>query len=242
MTVTPGIRRPQARYAAEDLRQLARYASVDLSGASAQQIIRWAWDTLGEHVVVSQSMANTTLAHLVDSVAPDIPVAFLETGYHFEETLATRDALAARTNLTIINVTPRQTVAEQDAEFGPDLWQRDPDLCCAMRKVEPMEELLVGFDGWITGLRVAATPHRAGTPVVTFDERRGVLKIAPILHWSDAQLLRYTIENDVPVNPLMYQGYPSIGCSTCTHAVGADDDPRAGRWRGLGKTECGLHI
>lgn len=242
MTAWPGIRRPQARYEAEELRQLARYAAVDLSGARAQEIIRWAWDTFGDHVVVSQSMANTALAHLINSVAPGIPVAFLETGYHFEETLATRDALAGRTNLTIINVTPRQSVAEQDAEFGPDLYKRDPDLCCKMRKVEPMEELLLGFDAWITGLRISAAPHRADTPVVQFDERRGVLKISPILHWSDAQLLRYTMENDVPVNPLMYEGYPSIGCSTCTHPVTSGDDPRAGRWQGLGKTECGLHI
>ena len=229
------------RHAAEDLRILARYASVDLAGARAQEIIRWADETFGSRVLVTQSMANTALAHLVNKVAPDIPIAFLDTGYHFDETLRTRDDLVARTGLTLLNITPRQSVAEQDAERGPELWRTDPDLCCRLRKVEPMEELLLGYDAWISGLRIAAAPHRADTPVVQFDERRGVLKIAPMLHWSDIQLLRYTLENDVPVNSLMYEGYPSIGCAPCTHPVSAGDDPRAGRWRRQGKTECGLH-
>lgn len=228
-------------YQAEDLRILARYASVDLAGARAQEIIRWADETFGTRVLVTQSMANTALAHLVNKVAPGIPVAFLDTGYHFDETLRTRDDLLARSSLTLLSITPRQTVAEQDAEHGADLWRTDPDLCCRLRKVEPMEEVLLGYDAWISGLRIAAAPHRAVTPVVQFDERRGVLKIAPMLHWSDIQLLRYTLDNDVTVNTLMYEGYPSIGCAPCTHPVGAGDDPRAGRWRGLGKTECGLH-
>jgi phosphoadenosine phosphosulfate reductase len=166
---------------------------------------------------------------------------FLDTGYHFEETLRTRDELQRRTGLPLLNITPRQTVAEQDAEHGAELWRRDPDLCCRLRKVEPMEEMLLGYDAWITGLRISVAPHRAGTPIVEFDERRGVLKIAPVLDWSDDDLLRYTLENDVVVNPLIYQGYPSIGCEPCTHPVAEGEDPRAGRWRGLGKNECGLH-
>jgi len=191
--------------------------------------------------VLTQSMANTALAYLISQVAPEIPVVFLDTGYHFPETLETRDALASRTNLTIISVSPKHSVAEQDAEHGPDLWQRDPDLCCKMRKVEPMENLIDGYDAWITGMRHETAPHRATVPVVQFDETRGVVKIAPILHWSDAQLLRYTMENDVPVNPLMYDGYPSIGCGPCTKRVDSGEDPRAGRWAGQGKNECGLH-
>lgn len=230
------------RYSAGELRTLARYAAVDLSGARAQEIIRWAARTFGSRVLVSQSMANTALSHLVHSVAPEIPIVFLDTGYHFDQTLQTRDDLVNRTGLTLLNITPRQTIAEQDAEHGAELWRTNPDLCCKMRKVEPMEELLLGYDAWISGLRIAATPHRADTPVVTFDERRGVIKISPLLHWSDIQLLRYTIENDVPVNPLMYEGYPSVGCAPCTHPVADDEDPRAGRWRGQGKNECGLHV
>ena len=212
----------------EELRILARYASVDLAGARAQEIVRWAWETFGSRVLVSQSMANTALAHLVNRVAPEIPVAFLDTGYHFDETLRTRDDLVDRIGVRLLNITPVRSVAEQDVEHGAELWRTDPDLCCRLRKVEPMEELLLGYDAWISGLRIAAAPHRADTPVVQFDERRGVLKIAPMLHWSDVQLLRYTLDNDVPVNPLMYQGYPSIGCGPCTHPVDRRRGPPGG--------------
>ena len=232
---------PHERYTADELRVIARVASADLHGARAQDVIRWAAEAFQGRVLISQSMANTALAHIVHTVAPEVPLVFIDTGYHFEETLATRDALVERTGLTVLNLTPAQTVGEQDSEHGPDLWQRDPDLCCRLRKVEPMEELLLGYDAWISGLRIAAAPHREGTPIVSFDDRRGVLKVNPLLHWSDEDLLRYTLENDVPVNPLMYEGYPSIGCAPCTHPVAEGDDPRAGRWRGLGKTECGLH-
>jgi phosphoadenosine phosphosulfate reductase len=229
------------RRTADELRVLARVASVDLDGAKAQDIVRWAAEAFGARVLVSQSMANTAVAHLVHSVAPEIPAVFLDTGYHFEETLNTRDELARRIGMPILSITPLQSVQEQDAQYGPELWRRDPDLCCRLRKVEPMEEMLLGYDAWITGLRTSAAPHRAGTPIVSFDERRGVLKIAPILHWSDNDLLAYTLENDVVVNPLIYQGFPSIGCATCTHPVQDGDDPRAGRWRGSAKNECGLH-
>jgi phosphoadenosine phosphosulfate reductase len=229
------------RLTAADLREIAHDAAKELADASAQQVIAWAWSTFGGRVVVSQSMANTNIAHLVHRIAPEIPVVFLDTGYHFEETLRTRDDLERRTGLTILDITPRQTVDEQDAEHGPELWRRDPDLCCKLRKVEPMEELLLAYDAWITGMRIASAPHREGTKIVSFDERRGVVKIAPLLHWSDADCLTYTMENDTPVNPLLYQGYPSIGCAPCTHPVDAGDDPRSGRWRGQAKNECGLH-
>lgn len=232
---------PHERYTADELRVIARVADADLRGAPARDIVRWAAEAFRGRVLISQSMANTTLAHLVHSVAPEIPTVFLDTGYHFPQTLATRDELGRRVGLPIVNVTPRQTVAEQDAEHGPDLWRRDPDLCCRLRKVEPMEELLLGYDAWISGLRTAAAPHRDGTPTVSFDESRGVLKAHPLLHWSDDDLLAYTLEHDVPVNALLYDGYPSIGCAPCTHPVAAGEDPRSGRWRGLGKTECGLH-
>lgn len=232
---------PHQQYSAEELRVIARVASADLQGAQARDIVRWAAEAFRDRVLISQSMANTALAHLVHTVAPEIPLVFIDTGYHFDETLATRDDLVARTGLTVLSITPAQSVAEQDAQYGADLWARDPDLCCRLRKVQPMEDLLVGYDVWISGLRIAAAPHRAGTPIVSFDERRGVLKVNPLLHWSDEDLLAYTLENDVPVNPLMYQGYPSIGCAPCTFAVAPEEDPRAGRWPGLGKTECGLH-
>jgi phosphoadenosine phosphosulfate reductase len=229
------------RLSTPELRVIAQAAAEDLADASAEEVIAWAWSTFGGRVLTSQSMANTNIAHLVHRIAPGIPVVFLDTGYHFDETIQTRNELERRTGLTVLDITPRQTVAEQGAEYGPELWRRDPDLCCRLRKVEPMEELLLAYDAWITGMRIATAQHREGTPIVSFDEKRGVVKIAPLLHWTDEQCLTYTMENDTPVNPLMYQGYPSIGCAPCTHPVNADDDPRSGRWPGIPKNECGLH-
>lgn len=232
---------PHVAYSAEELRVIARVANADLRYAQAQDVIRWAAEAFAGRVLISQSMANTALAHLVHTVAPEIPLVFLDTGYHFEETLATRDALIQRTGLTVLNITPVQSVAQQDADYGADLWARDPDLCCRLRKVKPLEQLLEDYHVWISGMRLAAAPHRAGTPLVSFDESRKVIKIHPLLHWSDDELLEYTLRHDVPVNPLMYEGFPSIGCAPCTHPVAQGEDPRAGRWPGLGKTECGLH-
>jgi phosphoadenosine phosphosulfate reductase len=233
---------PHVRYEADELRVLARVARHDLVGAKAEDIIRWAAHTFGDHVLVSQAMANTALSHLVHTVAPEIPAVFIDTGYHFPETLRTRDDLERRTGMTVLSITPLQTVSEQDAEYGPDLWKRNPDLCCTLRKVEPMEEMLLGYDAWITGLRKAAAPHREDVPIASYDEKRGVLKVNPLLDWSDDDLLAYTLQHDVPVNPLMYEGYPSIGCAPCTHRVSAGEDPRSGRWRGTVKNECGLHV
>jgi len=223
------------------LQAVARYATAGLQGADAAEVIRWAADSFAGRVVATQAMANTTISHMIAAVAPEIPVVFLDTGYHFPETLETRDDLVARTNINLLNITPVLSVQEQDDIYGPNLWDRDPDLCCKLRKVVPMEDSLVGYEAWITGLRVAAAPHRDDVPVVEYDEKRGVLKISPLLHWTDEDLLRYTMENDVPVNPLMYQGYPSIGCAPCTARVDAGSDPRSGRWVGKDKNECGLH-
>ncbi len=223
------------------LQAVARYATAGLEGADAAEVIRWAADSFAGRVVSTQAMANTSMSHLISTIAPEIPVVFLDTGYHFPETLATRDDLVARTNINLITITPVQSIAEQDAQYGKDLWARDPDLCCQLRKVLPMEESLIGYEAWITGLRIASSPTREEVPVVQFDEKRGVLKISPMLHWTDDDLLRYTLENDVPVNPLMYNGYPSIGCGPCTARVAPGADPRSGRWAGQDKIECGLH-
>jgi len=240
--VTPNSDIPaNAKRSQDHLKVLARYAAVDLSGASAQEIIRWASEVFASRVVLTQSMANTVLAHLVNDVAPNIDVIFLDTGVHFPATLETRDRLIATTNLPIINLTPSMSLAEQAEKHGAELWKTNPDLCCAIRKVEPMEQALENYDAWISGMRHAAAKQRKSRKVVEYDSERNVIKIAPLLHWSDEQLLRYTLENDVVVNPLMYQGYPSIGCVPCTRRIEPGEDVRAGRWSGLGKTECGLH-
>ncbi len=230
------------RYTTKELRDIADLAQRDLHDADAADILKWVGATFGEHALVSQSMANAALAHMAASVAPEIPVVFLDTGYHFPETLETRDRLVERTGVTLINVVPAISIEEQDRRFGPYLHKRDPDRCCHLRKVRPMDDFLIDYDAWVTGMRLAAAPHRKERKVIEFDPRRHLVKVNPLLFWSDDDLLRYTIENDVTVNPLMYEGYPSIGCEPCTRRVEPTDDPRAGRWAGSGKLECGLHI
>jgi phosphoadenosine phosphosulfate reductase len=179
--------------------------------------------------------------HLVSRIRPDVPVVFLDTGYHFAETIGTRDAVQAAYPIRLLNITPVQTVAEQDAQYGPRLHDRDPDLCCALRKVEPLARALEPFAAWITGLRRVDSPTRAGVPIVEWDAKRAMVKVNPLAAWTDADIAGYVDQHGVLVNPLLQLGYPSIGCAPCTRAVAPGEDPRAGRWSGLGKTECGLH-
>jgi phosphoadenosine phosphosulfate reductase len=224
-----------------DLEQLARGACRELDSAPAVEILRWAVQTFGARFAVASSMQDAVLVHLVSQVAMGVDVLFLDTGYHFAETLDARDAVAAAYDVNVISLTPQQTVAEQDATEGRKLHDRDPDRCCRMRKVEPLDRALVHYDAWATGLRRADAPSRRGTPVVAYDADRGKVKIAPIAAWSDADVENYIAEHGILVNPLVAAGYPSIGCVPCTRAVAAGQDPRAGRWAGLAKTECGIH-
>ncbi|HET9117767.1 MAG TPA: phosphoadenylyl-sulfate reductase, partial [Pseudonocardiaceae bacterium] len=179
--------------------------------------------------------------HLASRVAPGIDVLFLDTGYHFAETLGTRDAVATTYDVKLITLTPRQTVAQQDASYGPALHDRDPDQCCRLRKAAPLDRALARYDAWATGMRRSEAPTRAGTPVVSYDPRRRQVKIAPIAAWTDVDVDQYIAKHGVLVNPLRSAGYPSIGCAPCTRAVAVGQDPRAGRWAGSAKTECGIH-
>ncbi|MDT0323237.1 phosphoadenylyl-sulfate reductase [Streptomyces millisiae] len=226
---------------AERLRELAERAGRELEEAPALEILRWAADTFGSRFCVTASMADAVVAHLAARARPGVDVVFLDTGYHFPETIGTRDAVAAVLDVNVITLTPRLTVAEQDAEYGPRLYERDPDRCCAMRKVEVLEAGLTDYDAWATGLRRDESPTRANTPVVGWDARRGKVKIAPIARWTDADVEAYVAEHGVLTNPLLQDGYASIGCAPCTRRTLAGEDARAGRWAGLAKTECGLH-
>jgi phosphoadenosine phosphosulfate reductase len=181
------------------------------------------------------------LAHLAAQVSPGVDVVFLDTGYHFAETIGTRDAVAATLTVNLLTITPLQSVAEQDATYGKDLYARDPDLCCALRKVAPLRDALAGYDAWATGLRRAETHNRVIAPVIGWDEKKKKVKVSPLARWSDEQVDRYITDNGVLVNPLQYDGYPSIGCLPCTRRVAPGEDPRSGRWSGTGKTECGIH-
>ena len=212
-----------------------------LEGASAEQIADWAVATFGDKLAVASSMQDTILPHLFGTRLPGVDVLFLETGYHFAETLTTRDDAAKRFPITIVNVMPRQSVAEQDAEFGKDLFARDPNTCCFMRKVDPLARSLQGYDAWVTGARRVDAVTRAQMPVVTWDETHGLVKISPLALWGDFQVEVYQTANGLPRNPLVAQGYPSIGCEPCTRKVAAGEDPRSGRWAGTDKTECGIH-
>jgi phosphoadenosine phosphosulfate reductase len=224
-----------------DLEQVAARAGRELDAAPAHEIVSWAVQSFGIRFAVASSMQDAVLVHLVSQVAPGVDVIFLDTGYHFAETLGTRDAVAATYQVDLITVVPRQTVAEQDASYGPGLHARDPDLCCGLRKVAPLDRALRRYDAWATGVRRVEAPTRAGTPVVSYDARRRKVKIAPLASWSDADVEDYVAEHGILINPLRSAGYPSIGCAPCTRAVAISDDSRAGRWAGSPKIECGLH-
>lgn len=192
-------------------------------------------------VAVASSMANGVLPHLVSQQLPGVDVLFLDTGYHFAETEWTRDDVARRLDVRVVDVKPELTVAEQDARYGEKLYERDPSLCCAMRKVAPLRRALAGYRVWLTGIRRGDAPTRTAAPQISFDHAHGLIKVNPLVHWTTDELTGYAADHDVPVNPLLAEGYPSIGCAPCTLPVAAGDDPRSGRWAGLAKTECGIH-
>ena len=233
----PGGQKRSAR-----LQQLATAAAAELDGAPAEDIIQWAVTAFGKRICITSSMTDAVLVHLVSTVKEGVDVIFLDTGYHFPETLGTRDAVAATYPINLINITPTRTVAEQDAQLGPRLYGRNPDLCCYLRKVVPLEQALDPYDAWITGVRREETDARSDTQVVEWDSKRAMVKVNPIAGWSQEQVDSYIADNGVLVNPLVDDGYPSIGCATCTLPVTTGADPRSGRWAGTGKSECGLHI
>ncbi|MGN5631534.1 phosphoadenylyl-sulfate reductase [Streptomyces sp. AC154] len=224
-----------------ELRELAERAGRELEDASATEILDWATRVFGPRFCVTSSMEDAVVAHLASRALPGVDVVFLDTGYHFPETIGTRDAVEAVMDVNVITLTPRQTVAEQDAEYGPKLHDRDPDLCCKLRKVNPLEDGLTSYTAWATGLRRDESPSRANTPVVGWDEKRQKVKVSPIARWTQDDVDAYVAEHGVLTNPLLMDGYASVGCAPCTRRVLEGEDARAGRWAGSGKTECGLH-
>ncbi len=227
----------------DELRDLAERAGEELAEATAEEVVAWAAHTFGSNLAVACSMAgDTVLPHLVAGVAPGVDVLFLETGYHFAETLGTRDALASVIDARIIDVLPVQSVPEQDAQYGAKLHDRNPTLCCQLRKVDPINAELAGYEAWVTGIRREDNALRANAKVVEWDSAHQMVKVNPIAAWTFDEVLDYAGAHQVPVNLLLTDGYPSIGCAPCTRRVEPGEDPRAGRWAGLAKTECGLHL
>ena len=224
-----------------ELELIAVDAGTRLADASAIDIVTWAALTFGKGLVVASSMADGVVAHLAARALPGVKVAFLDTGLHFAETIGTRDAIAATLDVQVITATPELTLEEQAEKLGAALWTTDPDRCCRLRKVEPLERVLAPFQAWITGIRGDETAARVGTPVVQWDDRRGMVKVNPIARWSSAQVDAYATRHGVLVNPLRELGFTSIGCAPCTRAVQPGEDPRDGRWSHTAKTECGIH-
>ncbi|HKS47776.1 MAG TPA: phosphoadenylyl-sulfate reductase [Amycolatopsis sp.] len=226
----------------EELKALADKASEELAGASALEALRWTVGTFGDDFIVASNMQDAVLIDLATQIKSDVDVLFLETGYHFAETIGTRDAVATvYPQVRIVNALPEQSVAEQDAGYGPKLHDRDPNLCCHLRKVIPLRRTLSNYSAWVTGVRRVDAPTRADTPIIGWDDRNGLVKINPIAPWTDEEFRTYVDEHGILENPLVSAGYLSIGCAPCTAKVAAGADPRSGRWAGKGKTECGLH-
>jgi phosphoadenosine phosphosulfate reductase len=237
-----------AKRSAEELESLAEQGNRELGSltdheASPAEVVAWVAKNFGaDAAAVACSMADAALPHLVAAQLPGVDVLFLDTGYHFAETRYTRDEVGRVLDVRIVDVLPQQTVAEQDAEFGAKLHDRDPALCCDRRKVAPLKDALGGYEVWFTGVRREEAPTRTNTPLIAWDARNGLVKVNPVAAWSFDDLLDYAGAYQVPVNLLVSNGYPSIGCEPCTKAVAPGEDPRSGRWAGLSKTECGLHL
>jgi phosphoadenosine phosphosulfate reductase len=228
--------------ATADYKALATRAMKELADASAEEALQWTVDTFGDDFIVASNMQDAVLIDLATKVKSDVDILFLETGYHFAETIGTRDAVeTVYSDVRIVNAQAAQSVAEQDAEYGPKLHDRDPTQCCNLRKVIPLRDTLAKYSAWVTGVRRVDAPTRANTPIVTWDDRNGLVKINPIAPWTDDEFNGYIREHGILENPLVGAGYPSIGCAPCTAKVELGADPRSGRWAGQSKTECGLH-
>lgn len=228
--------------AALDLTDIVESAADALDEAPAEEIIRWAIATFGDRTCVTSSMKDAVLVDLAARIRPGIDVLFVDTGYHFAETIGTRDAVQAVCPVNVINVTPTRTVTEQERDLGPRLYGRNPDLCCHLRKVQPLNRALEPYLAWITGIRREETPQRRGARVVEWNAARRKVKVNPLARWTQEELHAYIDRNGTIVNPLRYDGYPSIGCAPCTRRVEPGADPRSGRWAGTGKTECGINF
>lgn len=207
--------------------------SASLEGASADEIVAWAAEAFDDGLAVAASMEDAVLIDVASRVRPGIDVVFVDTGYHFPETLTTAERVGRRYPIEL-------RVVSSGGELD-ELWRTDTDACCAARKVAPFDTALRGYRAWMSGLRRADSAERASAPIVTRDAR-GLVSIRPLAAWTDADVEAYVAANDVVLNPLLFDGYASIGCAPCTRRVAPGEDPRAGRWAGSAKTECGLNL
>jgi phosphoadenosine phosphosulfate reductase len=264
-TTVRGVRLPPSRNAAEDhgslgeggqrdstrpqrdvksIREALKVTTQELEGQSAEQIIRWAAERYAPRLTFATGfgMEGCVIVDIVSRHALRVDLFTLDTGLLFPETYDLWKRLEERYGVRIEAVRPQYTVEEQAELEGASLWGRDPDRCCELRKMQPLRRVLEPYDAWLSAIRRDQTEDRADAPVVAWDGKFGLVKINPLVRWTFDDVKAYVKAHDVPVNALHEQGYPSIGCWPCTTAVAPGEDPRAGRWRGREKKECGLHI
>ena len=232
MTALPQQLSVQQLSVVPDLNEL-NAAARDLETQPATAVIEWAWERFGPDVILAASFQDCVLIDLVSQVAPGVEVAFLDTGYHFAETLWYVEQIRSRYDLNLSMITPEVPLDDQ--------WLTDPDACCNARKVEPLARALAGKEAWMTGLRRDEAVSRAKAPIVAYDIGKGLVKVNPIATWTDLDVEGYVRDHDLPVHPLADRGYASIGCWPCTRPVQEGESARSGRWAGTDKTECGLH-
>ena len=237
VTVLP----PRWSYSPEYLRSLVEIAAAELEGATAQEILTWALDKFHPRMCIAASMGDTVLAHMAGQIREGVPVVFIDTGYHFAETIGTADAVETVYPVELVRIRPALSVEEQDDQYGAKLFERDPDLCCKMRKVEPLERGLAPYMAWASGLRRDEAASRADAQAIEWDAKRQRVKVNPLVGWTEADVDAYIAEHGVLVNPLLSDGYGSIGCAPCTRRQLPGEDARAGRWAGQNKVECGIH-
>jgi phosphoadenosine phosphosulfate reductase len=225
-----------------------RDLNVRFESESPQEIVRWALEDSGlDRIAIASAFQaeGTALLHMAVQVRPGTPVLFLETGFHFAETLAFKERMTERLGLNVVDLTGEYTVERQTEDLGARLYERDPKLCCELNKVAPFARALRNFDAWMTSMRRDSAWTRKHTPIVSQTELepgKTLVKVNPIANWTRRDAWAYLKEHDLPHNPLYDLGYDSIGCAPCTRMVFPGEDERAGRWSGLLKTECGIHV
>jgi len=216
-----------------------------LEGSTPQEILRWAADEYRPRLALACSFGGPSGMVLLDMVAqidPSVEVFYLDTNFLFPETYHLRDVAAAKYGISPVGYMSLVTPQEQAAKHGDALWSRDPDACCAIRKVEPNARALAGKRAWISGIRRDQAKSRNDIEIVQWDEKFGLVKLNPLASWTESQVWTYILDHGVPYNELHDRGYPSIGCTHCTSPVNPGADPRSGRWQGFDKVECGLHV
>ena len=219
-------------------------ACAQLEGQSPEAVLQWAVKTFYPRLTMATAFGpeGNCIIHMLAAIEPRVRIFNLETGYQFAETLELRERIKEKYGIEVEYVRAETTVKEYEDEHGGPLYVIRPDQCCADRKIAPLRNAVVGYDAWISAIRKDQTGDRGQASVVQWDAKFSLVKINPLLNWTKQDVWKFITQNNVPYNPLHDRGYPSIGCWPCTAPVGEGEDERAGRWRGTGKKECGLHV